>query len=99
MCGRKGGAMRGRVERLTVIVIAIFVFEAGHTAPAQNTTPAASTPATELAAVDAFFLTAYGRAAQEVLPDEPPAFLVLPNRLVLYRGGMRREWPLIPPLF
>jgi hypothetical protein len=91
--------MRGWAERLTVIVIAILVLVAGHTARAQDATPAASTPAAELAAVDAFFMTAYGRAVQEVLPDEPPAFLVLPNRLVLYRGGVRRDWPLIPPLF
>src|SRR5262245_13275946 len=91
--------MRGRVKRLTVIVIATFVFEAGHSGLAEDATPAASTPAAELAAVDAYFVTAYGRAVQEVLPDEPPAFLVLPNRLVLYRGGVRRDWPLIPPLF
>src|SRR6185436_5859130 len=27
------------------------------------------------------------------------AFLVLPDRMVLYRRGARQEWPLIPPLF
>jgi hypothetical protein len=57
------------------------------------------TPAARLAAVDRFFLAAYGRALREVLPDDPPAFLVLPDRLVLYRRGARSEWPLIPPLF
>src|SRR5215831_5424515 len=64
-----------------------------------DATPAPSTPAAQFAVVDAFFLTSYERAVREVLPDQPPAFLVLPDRLVLYRRGVRQEWPLIPPLF
>lgn len=68
-------------------------------APADDATPAPATPAAELATVDQFFMTSYERAVQKVLADEPPAFLVLPNRLVLYRRGERRDWPLIPPLF
>jgi len=56
-------------------------------------------PAAQLREVDAFFPSMYGRAAREVLRQSPPAFLVLPERLVLYRGGARQEWPLLPPLF
>jgi hypothetical protein len=68
-------------------------------ARAADATPAPSTPTARFAAVDAFFFTSYERAVHEVLGDGPPAFLVLPDRLVLYRGRTRQEWPLLPPLF
>ena len=79
--------MPGWVRWSTMVILVLAI---GSASRAEDSTVAASTPAAELAAVDAFFLTAYGRAAQKVLPDEPPAFLVLPKRLVLYRGGARQ---------
>lgn len=66
--------------------------------PARAAAPTGSAPA-DLATVDAFFVSSYGRAVQEVLGDGPPAFLVLPDRLVLYRATARQEWPLIPEQF
>jgi hypothetical protein len=57
------------------------------------------TPAAQLADVDRLFYATYERAVHAVLADGPPAFLVLPERLVLYRRGVRQEWPLIPPQF
>jgi hypothetical protein len=71
----------------------------GRAALADAVTPAPSAPAAQLAAVDGFFFTSYERAVHAVLAGGPPAFLVLPERLVLYRRGVRQEWPLIPPLF
>ena len=63
---------------------------------------AAETPPTtaaQLAGVDRLFYESYEHAVHAVLADGPPAFLVLPERLVLYRRGARQEWPLIPPQF
>jgi hypothetical protein len=68
-------------------------------AGAADVTPPSATAAARLAEVDAFFFQSYEGAVHEVLPDPPPAFLVLPGRLVLYRHGTRQEWPLLPPLF
>jgi hypothetical protein len=81
-----------------LVAVIVLLLCAGNGAQARDAA-ATATMAAPLASVDAFFLTAYGRAVQKVLPDEPPAFLVLPSRLVLYRAGTRRDWPLIPPLF
>jgi hypothetical protein len=67
---------------------------------ASGDTAPAPTARDQLAAVDSVFFRSYERAVREVLADGPPAFLVLPERLVLYRAGARAaEWPLIPPLF
>jgi hypothetical protein len=77
-------------------VAAILLLQAS--AHAADTTPVAAT-AQDLAAVDQFFVTSYGNAVREILADEPPAFLVLSDRLVLYRRGVRQEWPLLPPAF
>jgi len=85
--------------RWLVVVSGIVLGGVGGAAFAADATPATSTPGGELAAVDAFFVTSYQRGANALLGDGPPAFLVLPARLVLYRGGVRQEWPLIPPLF
>ena len=68
-------------------------------ASAEGGPPVAGTPADRLAAVDQVFFASYERAVREVISSGPPAFLVLPERLVLYRQGARHEWPLIPPLF
>src|SRR5262245_42817654 len=57
------------------------------------------TAAAQLAAVDRVFVASYGRAVADVIAGGPPAFLVLPDKMVLYRRGARQEWPLIPPLF
>lgn len=81
------------------LVVALLVHLGGRAAPAADGTPSPLTPAAQLAVVDQFFLTSYGRALDEVLPDDPPAFLVLPDRLVLHHRGARSQWPLIPPLF
>src|SRR5215813_10701889 len=81
---------------LTALTLLIAAADGARGAEA---TSAAQTPAQALAAVDQFFLSTYARAVREVLPDDPPAFLVLSDRLILYRHGDRREWPLIPPLF
>ena len=89
--------MRAGCRRIvTTLLLAIVGLGA---AAADDATAGPATPAAQLAAVDDFFLTAYGRAVRDVLGDGPPAFLVLPDRLVLYRRGARQEWPLIPPLF
>lgn len=61
--------------------------------------PSPPSAAAQLASVDRFFLTAYGRAARALLGDPPPAFLVLSDRLVLYRSSGQQRWPLIPPAF
>ena len=91
--------MRKRSGWFGVTIVLLYSSAVLDRAIAADATPSPSTPAAQLATVDAFFLTSYDRAVQQVLPDPPPAFLVLPNRLVLYRGGARQEWPLIPPLF
>jgi hypothetical protein len=87
-----------RRELGCVLALAIVGLALG-AAWADEATPAPSTPAEQLATVDGFFFTSYERAVHAVLADGPPAFLVLPDRLVLYQRGARREWPLIPPLF
>lgn len=82
-------------------IATVFVLLHG-SARAVDATPAAAaaqTPAQTLAAVDQFFVASYGNAVREILADEPPAFLVLPDRLVLYRRGVRQEWSLVPPTF
>jgi len=84
---------------LLAVGIAVLHIAAATPARAVDDTATPSTPAAQLAAVDGFFFTSYERAVHEVLGDGPPAFLVLPDRLVLYRGSSRQEWPLIPPLF
>lgn len=85
-----------RRTSLTRVVVASVLL---HAAVGTGQTPAPQAPAALLAGVDRLFLDSYGRAVQAVLPGGPPAFLVLPDRLVLYRRGVRQEWPLIPPLF
>ena len=90
--------MCNRFGQLALGIMLVQMAGAG-AARAADATPAPSTAAAQLAAVDALFLTSYERAVHEVLGDGPPAFLVLPDRLVLYRGRTRREWPLIAPLF
>ena len=83
MCGRSAGRW----------LIAMMLLAAG-LARAEG-----PTAAEQLAAVDKVFFSSYERAVHEVLPEAPPAFLVLPDRLVLLRAGARQEWPLVPPLF
>ena len=85
--------------RWLVIVSVLLQVSLGRAAVAVDATPSPAAPAGELSAVDAFFVSAYQRGANAVLADGPPAFLVLPARLVLYRRGARQEWPLVPPLF
>jgi hypothetical protein len=53
----------------------------------------------ELDAIDQAFVTAYGHSIKQILSDTPPTFLVLGDKLVLYRQGQRQERPLIPPVF
>src|SRR5215470_10564382 len=53
----------------------------------------------ELESVDQVFITAYGHSIKEILSDTPPTFLVLGDKVVLYRQGERQERPLIPPVF
>jgi hypothetical protein len=85
--------------RWVVVVSVLMQLSLERGAAAADATPAPATPSGELTAVDAFFVNAYQRGANSVLADGPPAFLVLPARLVLYRRGARQEWPLLPPLF
>jgi hypothetical protein len=90
------------MSRCLNVVVALALLAVGpapRAGRAEGAAAAPSTPAAELTAVDRFFVTSYGRAVQRVLADEPPAFLVLPDRLVLYRRAVRREWPLLPPRF
>src|SRR6516162_10066858 len=90
--------MRKRVHWVVVVSV-LLQMSLGRGAAAADATPSPAAPAGELSAVDAFFVSAYQRGANAVLADGPPAFLVLPARLVLYRRGARQEWPLVPPLF
>jgi hypothetical protein len=91
--------MRKRFGQLAVVLGVLQLGIAPRSTLADDATPVPSTPTQQLAAVDAYFLTAYGHAVHAVLASGPPAFLVLPDRLVLYRRGTRQEWPLIPPRF
>jgi len=93
--------MRSAVSWFIVASAVLQSTLASHVASADHPTPAGSSPAAQLASVDLFFVTAYGQAVRQVLglPDSPPAFLVLPDRLVLHRRGVRQEWPLLPTLF
>jgi hypothetical protein len=86
-------------EVMRVAFVATFAFALAGSVGADGGPATATTPAAQLAAVDRIFVAAYGRAVSEVLAGGPPAFLVLPDRLVLHRSGARQEWPLIPPLF
>ena len=91
--------MRIRFGQLACMLVVLQCGSAPRSTLADGGTPTPSTPAQQLAAVDAFFVASYGRAVHEVLASGPPAFLVLPDRLLLYRRGARQEWPLVPPLF
>ena len=88
------GEVMVRLAFAATVVIAV-----GSSVRADGTPAAPATAAAQLAAVDRVFVASYGRAVTDVLAGGPPAFLVLPDRVVLYRRGARQEWPLIPPLF
>ena len=83
--------MRRWFTRLAVVGVLL------HAALGAAETPPSTAP--QLAGVDRLFYASYERAVHVVLADGPPAFLVLPERLVLYRRGVQQEWPLIPPQF
>ena len=89
--------MRRVIARLALTVVCTCF--ATRVARAGSETPGTSSPAEQLAAVDRLFFASYEHAVHDVLATGPPALLVLPDRLVLYRRGARQEWPLIPPLF
>jgi hypothetical protein len=79
--------------------VLIVLLTAAATARADQL-PSTRTKATaDLGTVDKAFLSAYERAAKTVLADAPPTFLVLPEKLVLYRDENRHQLPLLPPSF
>jgi hypothetical protein len=69
------------------------------TVPALLAAMAVGTAHAQLRTVDNAFVSAYGNAAKTVLSDAPPAFLILRDKIVLYRGGNRQEGSLVPKLF
>lgn len=83
-------------KRASLAVVAVGVLL---TRCAAQAAPPSGTAAEQLGGVDQTFVTVYGHSIQEILRDTPPTFLVVGDKLVLYRQGGREERPLIPPVF